>query len=155
MSLSDEILASVEAGDDFPSETIAVPEWGGAKVTVRGLSVGEKRRLFSRSRRFEEAPGGKWTVVPVDDPLADLYLVVASCYDPGSGARVFDESHIDRLAAGGERTEEAVSRIADIARGLSGMEQEPPEGAVTENATAAGKASATLTGGPYSSSPTS
>ena len=153
MSLRDQILGVARAAE-FPQETITVPEWGDVKVTVRGLSVGDKRRLFARARRFEEAPGGKWVIVPVDDPLSDLYLVHLAAYDD-AGARIFEESDIEALAQAGDETEEAVSRIADIARRLSGMADQPPEGAVTDEATAAGKASETPTGGPSSSSPTS
>jgi hypothetical protein len=151
MSVRDQILgAAKNAG--FPQETVTVPEWDDAKIVVRGLSVGDKRRLFARTRRFEEAPGGKWVVVPVDDPLSDLYLVYLAAHDE-NGARIFEESDIEELAEGGDGTEAAVTRLADIARNLSGMGAAPEE-AVTDEATVAGKASPTPTGEQPSSSAT-
>ena len=155
MSLRDQIISATKAETvDFPHEIVTIPEWGDLDVMVRGLSVGDKRRYMVRARRFEEGPNNKWVVVPKDDPLDDLYLVYLTTFEADGSARVFQESDIEQLAQAGEKTEQAVQRIVEVALRLSDLSQEPPEGAVTDEATAAGKDSATPTGEQSSSSPT-
>lgn len=129
MGIRDQIIKSVEdeSQTGFKSETVAVPEWGDVKVTVRELSAGDRRAYWARARRFEEVPGGKFVVLPNDDPLSDIYLVILSTYETDGSGRVFTETDIDELAKGGEKTDAAIERLFTVARRVSSLDKNPDE----------------------------
>lgn len=104
MSIRDKILAA----SDISSELIDVPEWG-VTVEVRGMSAADRAAILDR------AVSADGRVL-----LADMYpaLVIASCHDPETGERIFDDSDWDAVTAKSGR---AVEQIAQAALNMSGM----------------------------------
>ena len=85
---------------DWRSQVEDVPEWD-TKVEVRSLSLGDVTRLLA-----SEKP----------DITADL--VVAGCYDPESGERVFDEGDEEWLLA---KDGAALRRLSGVVVTLSAL----------------------------------
>ncbi len=99
--------------EDLPSETVAVPEWGGS-VIVRGLT-GSERGRFQNSILSQngKAPG----VGNVDMKEAEMRLV-AYCVVDEEGKRLFGEKDIQNL---GKKSGLALNRITTVAMRLSGF----------------------------------
>ena len=97
--------------DDLPTETVEVPEWGGA-VRVRGLTGAERDALESSMI----SQHGK----DVQIKLANLRakLVVRSIVDV-TGARVFSDD--GDVMALGRKSALALQRVFEVAQRLSGL----------------------------------
>lgn len=119
MSAREQILA---ANDDLKSEVIVVPEWNDVKVIVRELNVAARSAYFRAITDKVETASG-YELVPNYEGLADVHLVIASLYEE-DGTKVFGEEHVDALA---QRAVTPVGRLADVARRLSGLDQEGPD----------------------------
>lgn len=111
MSLRETILAA----DDIASEIVEVPEWG-VKIEVRGMNGADRSRILSRAA---EGSG-----ISVGDMYVDT--VIASCYDPESGERVFTAADKDALLG---KSASAIDRLATVGMRLSGMNQEAQDDA--------------------------
>lgn len=110
MVLRDKILAAADA----KTETVNVPEWG-CSLQVRSLT--NKQRidwevLCSKKKR------GKITIDPF---RLKTSLVVATCYDAETGARVFTEEDVDAL---GEKNAGVIERLFSCAALLSGINEQ-------------------------------
>jgi hypothetical protein len=95
--------------DDIVIEIVTVPEWGGKKVEVRGMSSKERAKLLKAS-----ALGGEG--IDMEKWYPDL--LIATCFDPKTGEKVFDRA--DRAALN-EKSGAAISGLADVAARLSGL----------------------------------
>lgn len=104
MSLRDRIIAA----DDIGRETITVPQWN-AEIEIRTMSAGQ------RSRMIAAAANGNG-----DIDLDRLYpmLIIATAFDPETGAQVFDENDMALLQ---EKSAAAVEFVAQHAMRMSGM----------------------------------
>lgn len=104
MSLRDRILAA----DDIGRESVEVPQWG-VTVEVRTMSAGQRSRMIASCSN----PDGT-----ID--LDRLYpmLIVATVFDPETGAPVFDENDLAVLQ---EKSASAIEFVALKAMRLSGM----------------------------------
>ena len=121
MSARDKIVTAVRSDvDGFRSEVVTVPEWADEQVRVREASAADKRAWRARSRKFVEVVGG-YDVVPVDDTLGDIFLVVRCTYELDGSTRVFNDDDLDMLAQGGESTDAAVRRLYEAALRVSGF----------------------------------
>ena len=96
----------------LPSETVAVPEWGG-DVLVRGMS-GRERDEYEASVMLR-GPGGE--LVP--DTNNFRAKLITRCVVDGDGKRVFD-IHTD-VEALGELSAAAIERVWAVAARLSGL----------------------------------
>ena len=103
----DEILAV----DDVQSEDVEVPEWGGV-LTVRGLT-GYERDKFETSLQHPKT--GK-----VDTSNVRAKLLVLCVVDE-SGQKVFKPTD---FAALGNRSAKVLERLVNVAKRLSGMDEE-------------------------------
>lgn len=106
MSLRDKILAA----DDIQVELVDVPEWG-VTVEVRGMSGHDRSRILEAAADSED---GK---ISVGRMYAET--VIAACYDPDTGQRVFADSDIDVLLS---KAAAPVDRIASVGMRLARME---------------------------------
>jgi hypothetical protein len=109
---ADQILGA----DDLKSEDVSVPEWGGT-VRVRGMS-GAARDKFESSMLKDSMDGIN------KDKALDNYRarLAALCLIDGEGKRLFrSEAETKRL---GEKSAEALSRVAEVATRLSGLGSE-------------------------------
>lgn len=107
MSIRDTILNA----EDRPAEIVDVPEWE-VKLEVRGLSAGEAIDFYDSATRREAGE----TVV--DRKKWAPGLLVACCYDPESGERVFDAADVEAI---GRKSSAAVTRVSQVAARLSGL----------------------------------
>lgn len=106
MSLRDKILQAT----DIASEMVEIPEWG-VTVEVRGMSGADRARIFEAV-----ADGGE-----VKASMLYAETVIATAYDPETGAHVFEESDVTALM---QKSAQAIDRLAKVGLRLSGMEGE-------------------------------
>lgn len=111
MSENKSLRESILAFDDIESETVEVPQWGGIKVEVRGMSGKERAGLMKRA------------MVDGELDFERLYplLIVATVFDPESGDKVFSEKDLNAL---NEKSGAALEHVGKVAARLSGMNQE-------------------------------
>lgn len=106
MSLRDKILQA----PDIASEMVEVPEWD-VTVEVRGMSGADRARIFEAVTE-----GGE-----IKASMLYAETVIATAYDPETGAPVFDESDVSALM---QKSAQAIDRLAKVGLRLSGMEGE-------------------------------
>ena len=102
--------------DDIQAEIVDVPEWGG-QVRVKGLS-GTERDRFEQDSIDQR---GKTTKLNFANIRARLLVL---CLVDEQGNRLFQRSDIDLL---GQKSAAALNRVFDVARRLSGLNQEDVE----------------------------
>lgn len=104
-SLADRILGT----DHVLREIVTVREWEDVKLEVRGLSVrevalaGMRLDRLPKERRFE---------------LATPVYVVAGVYDPDTGEKAFNDSHLEKLS---DEPQVPMEFLAGAVLRLSGM----------------------------------
>lgn len=113
MALTREQILQVE---DLEREEVEVPEWGGS-VIVRAMTA-EERDAFEQS--MIERKGKK---VDVNLKNARARLVALTVVDE-EGNRLFTDADI---AALGRKSSAPITRISDVARRLSGLDEEEIE----------------------------
>ena len=129
VSLRDKIAAI----KDIPEETLAVPEWGGLEILVRGMTAGDRGDLLASAVDPETGQ--------VD--LKSMYpdIVILTAHDPETGERIWMPE--DRAAIQ-EKSGKAIDRLATVGMRLSGMDPDEKE--------KAGKGSSSTGSGDSSSS---
>lgn len=102
----DQILEAV----DLPIETVSVPEWGG-EVMVRGLT-GTQREMLEANMISSK---GK----PIEEKMRNMRarLLCMAIVD-ADGNTVFSQDDVEAL---GKKSAEALDRVFEIARRLSGF----------------------------------
>jgi hypothetical protein len=95
--------------DDIQIEKLVVSEWGGIEIEVRGMS-GKERAQFLR-----RITGGDGEV-----NIERFYpeLIIATVFDPESGAKVFEGADRDVINT---KSGAALEKIAQVAQRLSGL----------------------------------
>lgn len=101
---------AILAAQDITSETVEVPEWGGA-VIVKGMS-GEQRDAFEASVVHER--GGKAEV----DMRNLRAKFVARCVVDEKGARLFADEDVPALA---RKSGAVLDRLFEVGQRLAGM----------------------------------
>lgn len=107
MSLRDRILSA----NDIVTELVEVPEWG-VSVEVRGMAAADRTALMDRAA---DSKGS------VNTSLLYPAVVIACCFDPETGERLFgpeDEKAI------GEKSGLAIERLVQAGLRASGMSVE-------------------------------
>lgn len=102
--------------DDIQAEIVDVPEWGG-QVRVKGLS-GTERDRFEQDSIDQRGKANKLNLANIRARLLVLCLV------DEQGNRLFQRSDIDLL---GQKSAAALNRVFEVARRLSGLNQEDVE----------------------------
>ena len=102
--------------NDSQMEAVDVPEWGG-QVLVKGLS-GTERDRFEQDSIDQR---GKTTKLNFTNIRARLLVL---CLVDEQGNRLFQRSDIDML---GQKSAAALNRVFEVARRLSGLNQEDVE----------------------------
>jgi len=105
VSLHDHIMGY----DDITSDTVTVPQWGDVVVEVRSISLDERNIIVKQSRNKKG-----------DTDLGKYYprLVVATCFDPETGERLFTMQDIPGLE---RKSSAALDRITKLAAKLAGV----------------------------------
>ena len=107
MSLKDKIFAV----DDIKKELVEVETWG-VKIEVRSMSGLQRANLLNSA--MDEK--GKTNLKTLHSGI-----IIACCYDPETGAQLFDDSDSDRLM---EKGSAAIEKLAGKAMTLSGLTPE-------------------------------
>lgn len=95
--------------DDSKRESLEVPEWG-CTIEVRSMSGKQRARLMKQVAD----ENGK---VDIEKLYPDL--VIATCYDPETGERIFEQPDRDQLA---EKNSAILDKLAQTAMRLSGIQ---------------------------------
>lgn len=118
MSMRDKILAL----QDIPVEQVEVPEWG-VSLEVRGMNGADRTRIMDMAMQTE---GGLNLQVVYPE------IVIATVFDPESGAQVFDPKDRDVLLS---KSATALDRLAQVGMRLSGFTQEASDEAGKDSPT--------------------
>lgn len=110
---------------DIQTETVEVPEWGGA-VIVRGMN-GRERDSFEASMIKGK---GKSANVNLENLRAKL---VSKCIVDEAGKRLFSDDDIPALAA---KSAAALNRVYEVAQRLSGVTEDDVDELVKNSETA-------------------
>lgn len=95
--------------DDIPSEVVVIPEWGDAKILVRGMNGKQRAKFLERST----GPDGN---VKFDHFYVEL--IMATAHDPDSEEIIFEPADRDTLNS---KSGKALERLAMVAQRLSGL----------------------------------
>jgi len=104
------LSAKIFAASDIESELVDVPQWD---VTLLVKSITAKDRAVMISGSVEN--NGEFRL---EEILPDL--VIAACYDPETGEKVFQPGDRDALMA---KSAAPIEQLAQVAMRLSGMEE--------------------------------
>ena len=118
---------AILAADDLPTETLDVPEWGGA-VRVRGLNCADRDAYLAGLMKWKKVEGGKLTFDPAGLPGIKARLIQMTVLN-GDGAPMFSPGEIDLI---GHKAASAIDRIYIVAMRLSGLSAEAAETAEVE-----------------------
>lgn len=107
MNLRDKILNA----NDIKSEKVTVEEWG-VEVEVRGMT-GEARAEIMEQAVDKEGNMNFKKLFPT--------IIIASTYDPETGAKVFEPADLDMLNS---KSGGALDKVSKVAMKLSGLDEE-------------------------------
>jgi len=110
------LRAKALAAKDIKSELLTVPQWD-CTFTIRGLSAAERVSLVKRSSVKQKDENGDEIEV-IDNATLNPLLVVASCYDPDTNERVFEETDADAL---NQKSAEAMDIVTQAVLRINGM----------------------------------
>ncbi len=119
--------AEIVAAVDIHTETVEVPEWGGA-VAIRVLMATE-RDAFEQSLVKTGADGSR----SVDTVNMRARLCAATVVDPVTGDRLFGDAEVHEL---GRKSAVALDRVFRAAQRLNGMAPDSVEDAAKNSAAA-------------------
>lgn len=116
MSENQSLRELILSTEDIQSEVVTVPQWGNAKLEIRGMSGKERSRLMQ---------------ICVDPKTQEIdfsrlypLIIVATAFDPETGEKVFSSDDIDAL---NEKSGAALEYVGKVAARLSGMDREDVE----------------------------
>lgn len=101
----------IQAAQDVKSERIEVPEWGVA-LEIRTM------KAIDRARLLRTCMDDKGSVI---GEKFQAGLIIASCFDPETGEKVFSEDDYDLLM---EKSAGAIEHLAGLAMNISGLNRE-------------------------------
>lgn len=99
--------------DDIPIEEVAVPEWGGKKVFVCGLTAAGKNAYQASLVEIK----GSSRKVRMENATAKLLVLTLV---NRQRQRIFTDSDVERL---GTKSAAALERLQKVANRLSGMDE--------------------------------
>lgn len=102
--------AQILGAIDLPSETVNVPEWGGA-IVVRTMT-GTERDTFEQDLADDK-----------DNPIFRARMLVR-CLTDENGAPLFTDDDVDALSA---KSCKALERVYNVARRLNGIGNDQAE----------------------------
>jgi hypothetical protein len=110
------LRTAIRECDDIKREIMPVPEWK-QTMEIRGLTTGERGDVFSRAR---VDVAGEQT----DPRLLFPLVMIAACYVPETGEKLFEDGDIDWLV---QKSAGVTARIASAILRLSGLRPEEVE----------------------------
>ena len=112
MSIRDRILNS----KDITSEIVVIPEWDDVKIEVREKTVSEQYALLEKCRYKSGPKEGE-----INGELLAIETILATCYDPDTGEKVFDSADRDMLK---QKSSAAFQRLLVAANRAAGLDEE-------------------------------
>lgn len=111
MNTRDKILKA----DDLTSEVVDVPQWG-VKLEVRAPSAKVRSRMVSSAMRKDD--DGESSV-----DLESVYpqFLIACCFDPDTGEKVFEDGDQDAI---NDKSSAAVELVAKACLRVSGLSED-------------------------------
>ena len=113
--MASELKKSILDFDDIQQEEVEVPEWGGLKILIKGMT-GKSRANF-----LKRASG---TDGNIEYDRFYPELVIATVYDPETNEPVFEGADRDAL---NQKSGAALETVARVAQRLSGLGAEDVE----------------------------
>lgn len=111
------LRAQILESEDLQTEIIAIPEWNGVKIELRGMNGLDRARFMQKV-----AQGGEG--VNFENWYPEL--IIATAHDPETGTKLFERADKDAL---NRKSGSALSRLGDVAARLSGLGASDVEGA--------------------------
>lgn len=111
----EDIRKSIRDASDLGTEIVVVPEWNDVKIELRVMTGEERALMWKRT----QGPDGKM--------LHERFypeVLIASCFDPDTGERVFSSADINWL---NKKSSAVLDRLATQALNISGMSAEAYE----------------------------
>lgn len=100
------------AADDLDSEVVDIPEWDNVKLELRVMTGTERAHMVERSKHANPDEKG------LDPHKFYPNVLIASCFDPETGARVFTDSDVKALS---DKSAAVLERLATRCMELSGL----------------------------------
>ena len=119
--IRDEIrAATLGAAPQFKSRIV---EANGQKSGVRKPSIGDRQEIARKSVEVKAAAGGQDPVYAVNGLEMRLQGIIACCYVPGTGERIFDAADYDVLRS--QPSGSFVDVLGEAVLELMNVEAEP------------------------------
>jgi hypothetical protein len=105
---------------DIKSEPLTIPAWD-CTFEIRGLTGAQRAVLVEAATVTSKAVNDKGEIEEtskVDSRILNPLLVIASCFDPETGEKVFDDADAEGIE---NKSAEALDAITAVALRLNGM----------------------------------
>ena len=110
MNLREKILNA----EDIQEQIVDVPEWG-VKILVRGLDGEQRARVMQNGT--DSRGNVNFTKIYPD-------ILIATCYDPETKERVFEETDRDLIM---KKSSAAIDKVVNVAMSISGLSKQAEE----------------------------
>lgn len=127
--MASKLRAKILAAKDIKSESVTVPEWD-VTLEIRGLSAAERGGLVERATVKERK--GDEEVSRVDNTVLTPLLIIASCFDPETNERVFEDEDLDPVNG---KSASAIDAVTNVVLRLNGMNKDEQK-AIAKNSVA-------------------
>jgi len=118
MTTLKELILSAE---DIPSEDVEIPEWGGIKVRVKGLTSEQIDQYQAKQIAMRRADNQNNTELHMRNYRAELVAQVL--YDPDTDQRIFRDVK-EGVRALSKKSSGVVNGLYVLAQELSGLDKE-------------------------------
>ncbi len=114
--MASSLRAKALKAKDIKTERLAVPAWD-CEFEIRGLTGAQRSAMVARATVTTKDAEGE-DVSSVDSKILNPLLIVASCYDPATGERVFEDADADAID---QKSAEAIDLVTNAVLRLNGM----------------------------------
>ncbi len=128
--MASSLRAKALKAKDIKTERLAVPAWD-CEFEIRGLTGAQRSAMVARATVTTKGEDGD-DVSSVDSKILNPLLIVASCYDPETGERVFEDSDADAID---QKSAEAIDLVTNTILRINGMTKEEKK-AIAKNSDA-------------------
>ncbi len=132
--MASSLRAKALAAKDIKSELLTIPAWD-CTFSIRGLTGAERASIIERATVKGTDAAGEETS-SVSSTIINPLLLVASCYDPDTGERVFEPTDADAL---NQKSAEVIDLVTAVVLRLNGMSK-AEHTAIEKNSVATGGA---------------
>ncbi len=138
--MSSALRTKILNAKDIKTKIVPVPAWD-CDLEVRGLTGAERDLITERARVKETVindQGKPEEVTRVDDRTLKPLLVIASCFDPATGEKVFEDTDAEGIE---NKSAEALDIVVTEILKLNGMSTDVAKAIEKNSGATAGDAS--------------